>query len=37
MVSVLVIEPKVRWFKLGLEDGFLRAIKIGSAPSSERK
>jgi hypothetical protein len=28
MVSVLVIGPKVRGFKPGRGDGFLRAIKI---------
>jgi hypothetical protein len=32
MVSVLAIGPKVRRFKLGREDGFLRAIKILSIP-----
>jgi hypothetical protein len=33
MVSVLDIGPKVRGFKLGRGDGFLRAIKILSTPS----
>jgi hypothetical protein len=32
MVSVLAIVPKVRWFKRGSDDGFLRAIKIRSTP-----
>jgi hypothetical protein len=33
MASVLDIGPKVRGFKLGRGDGFLRAIKILSTPS----
>jgi hypothetical protein len=33
MVSVLAIRPKVRRFKPGQGDGFLRAIKISSTPS----
>jgi hypothetical protein len=33
MVNMLVIGLKVRRFKLGLGDGFLRAIKIRSTPS----
>jgi hypothetical protein len=33
MVSVLAIGPKVRGFKPGRGDGFLRAIKILSTPS----
>jgi hypothetical protein len=33
MVSVLVIRPKIRCFKPGLGDGFLRAIKIRSTSS----
>jgi hypothetical protein len=33
MVSVLVIGPKVRRFKSGREDGFLRAINILSTTS----
>jgi hypothetical protein len=34
MVSVLAIEHKVRGFKADQGDGFLRAIKIRSTPSS---
>jgi hypothetical protein len=37
MVSVLVIRLKVRGFKLGRGDGFLRGIKIGSTPSFGRE
>jgi hypothetical protein len=33
MVSVLAIGTKVRWFKYGLGDAFLRVTKIGSTPS----
>jgi hypothetical protein len=33
MVSVLAIGPKVRVFKPGRGDGFLRAITIRSKPS----
>jgi hypothetical protein len=33
MVSVLAIKPNVRGFNPGQGDGFLRAIKIYSAPS----
>jgi hypothetical protein len=33
MVIVLAIRPKVRGFKLGRGDGFLRAIQIRSTPS----
>jgi hypothetical protein len=33
MVSVLAIESKVRGFKSGYDDGFLRAIKFLSTPS----
>jgi hypothetical protein len=33
MVSVLAIGTKVRGFKLGQGDAFLRAIKIRSTPS----
>jgi hypothetical protein len=33
MVSVLAVGPKVRGFKLGRRDVFLRAIKIRSTPS----
>jgi hypothetical protein len=33
VVSVLAIGPKVRGFKPGQGDGFLRAIKIRSTPS----
>jgi hypothetical protein len=32
-VSVLAIRPKDRWFKPGRRDGYLRAIKIRTAPS----
>jgi hypothetical protein len=32
MVRVLVIRPKVWWFKPGRSDGFLRATKIRSTP-----
>jgi hypothetical protein len=35
MVSVLAIEPKVRGFKHGLCNGFLRTIQICRAPSFE--
>jgi hypothetical protein len=34
MVCVLAIGPKVHEFKPSRGDGFLRAIKIRSAPSS---
>jgi hypothetical protein len=37
MVSVLAIEPKVRGFKPGLGDGFLKAIKIRITPSFRAK
>jgi hypothetical protein len=33
MVSVFAIGPKVRGFKLGRDDGFLRVIKIRNTPS----
>jgi hypothetical protein len=33
MVIVLAIGPKVRRFKSGQNNGFLRAIKIRSTPS----
>jgi hypothetical protein len=33
MISVLAIGPKVRGFKSGQGDGFLRVIKICSTPS----
>jgi hypothetical protein len=36
MVCVLAIKPKVRGFKSGRRDGFLRAIKILSTPSFGR-
>jgi hypothetical protein len=37
MVSVHATEPKVRGFKPGGCDGFLRVIKIRSTPSFEGK
>jgi hypothetical protein len=37
MVRVLVIGPKVREFKPGQGDGFLRAIQICSTPSFRRE
>jgi hypothetical protein len=33
VISVLATGSKVRWFKLGRGEGFLRAIKIRSTPS----
>jgi hypothetical protein len=36
VVSVIAIEPKVRGFKPGRGNGYLRAIKIRSTPSSRR-
>jgi hypothetical protein len=35
MVSFLAIAPKVRGYKSGRGDGFLRATKVRSTPSSE--
>jgi hypothetical protein len=37
MVSVLIISPKVRGFKSGQGNGFLRAIRIRSIPSFGRE